>query len=121
MDVLDGLETIKICTGYELDGKVVDTFPSRESVLDRVNPIYEEMPGWLKPTTGVRAFDDLPQQAQAFIKRVEQLLECPVDLISVGPSREQAVIVNPISSRDSPRTGFRQLVSLALSRGQWQG
>jgi adenylosuccinate synthase len=96
LDVLDSLATIKICTGYELDGEVIDTFPSRESVLDRIKPIYEELPGWQQPTTEVRTFDDLPPQAQAFIKRVEKLLECPVDLISVGPSREQAVIVNPI-------------------------
>jgi adenylosuccinate synthase len=96
LDVLDNLETIKICTGYELDGKIITTFPSRESTLERINPIYEELPGWKTPTTEVRTFDDLPPQAQAFIKRVEQLLECPVDLISVGPSREQAVIVNPI-------------------------
>ena len=96
LDVLDSLATIKICTGYELDGQVTDTFPSRESVLDRIKPIYEELPGWQQPTTAVRTFDDLPPQAQAFIKRVEKLLECPVDLISVGPSREQAVIVNPI-------------------------
>ncbi|MFN8618977.1 MAG: adenylosuccinate synthase [Dehalococcoidia bacterium] len=96
LDVLDNLKTIKICTGYELDGKIITTFPSRESTLERINPIYEELPGWESPTTGVRTFDDLPPQAQAFIKRVEQLLECPVDLISVGPSREQAVIVNPI-------------------------
>lgn len=96
LDVLDGLETIKICTGYELDGETINTFPSRESVLERIKPIYEELPGWGTPTTEVRTFDDLPPQAQAFIKRVETLLECPVDLISVGPSREQAVIVNPI-------------------------
>ncbi|MEO9254567.1 MAG: adenylosuccinate synthase [Tepidiformaceae bacterium] len=96
LDVLDGMETIKICTGYELDGETINTFPSRESVLERIKPIYEELPGWLTPTTEVRTFDDLPLQAQAFIKRVETLLECPVDLISVGPSREQAVIVNPI-------------------------
>jgi len=96
LDVLDNLKSIKICTGYELDGKIITTFPSRESTLERVNPVYEELPGWESPTTGVRAFDDLPPQAQAFIKRVEVLLECPVDLISVGPSREQAVIVNPI-------------------------
>jgi len=96
LDVLDNMETIKICTGYELDGKIISTFPSRESTLERIKPIYEELPGWQSPTTGVRTFDDLPLQAQAFIKRVEALLECPVDLISVGPSREQAVIVNPI-------------------------
>lgn len=96
LDVLDNMPTIKICTGYELDGKIISTFPSRESTLDRIRPIYEELPGWMTPTTEVRTFDDLPLQAQAFIKRVEELLECPVDLISVGPSREQAVIVNPI-------------------------
>ena len=96
LDVLDNLKTIKICTGYELDGKIISSFPPRESTLERVNPVYEELPGWERPTTGVRTFDDLPPQARAFIKRVEQLLECPVDLISVGPSREQAVIVNPI-------------------------
>ncbi|GMV84812.1 MAG: adenylosuccinate synthetase [Dehalococcoidia bacterium] len=96
LDVLDSMPTIKICTAYELDGQILDTLPARESVLNRVRPVYEELPGWQTPTAHVRSFDDLPPQAQAFIKRVEQLLECPVDLISVGPSREQAIIVNPI-------------------------
>jgi adenylosuccinate synthase len=96
LDVLDELATIKICTHYELDGEMIDTLPARESVLTRVKPVYEELPGWQTPTTDVRNFDDLPPQAQAFIRRVEELLECPVDLISVGPSREQAIIVNPI-------------------------
>lgn len=96
LDVLDTLKTIKICTAYELDGKIIETLPAQESVLERVNPVYEELPGWQAPTTGVRSFDDLPPQAQAFIRRVETLLECQVDLISVGPAREQAVIVNPI-------------------------
>ena len=96
LDVLDGLKSIKICTGYDLDGEILETLPARESVLNRVRPIYEELPGWETPTTGIRNFDDLPRQAQAFIRRVEALLECPVDLISVGPEREQAIIVNPI-------------------------
>lgn len=96
LDVLDGLTSIKICTGYELDGEIIETLPGRESVLNRVTPIYEELPGWLAPTTEVRNFDDLPKPAQAFIRRVEHLLQCPVDLISVGPEREQAIIVNPI-------------------------
>jgi len=96
LDVLDSMPTIKICTAYELDGQIIDTLPARESVLNKVRPVYEELPGWQTPTEHVRSFDDLPPQAQAFIKRVEELLECPVDLISVGPSREQAVIVNPI-------------------------
>jgi len=96
LDVLDSMPTIKICTAYELDGQIIDTLPARESVLNKVHPVYEELPGWQTPTVHVRSFDDLPPQAQAFIKRVEELLECPVDLISVGPSREQAIIVNPI-------------------------
>jgi adenylosuccinate synthase len=96
LDVLDSMPTIKICTSYELDGQIIDTLPARESVLNKVRPVYEELPGWQTPTEHVRSFDDLPPQAQAFIKRVEELLECPVDLISVGPSREQAIIVNPI-------------------------
>jgi adenylosuccinate synthase len=96
LDVLDSLPTIKICTGYELDGQITDTLPSRESVLNRVTPIYEELPGWQEPTKDVRNFDDLPKQAQAFVRRVEQVIGCPVDLISVGPEREQAIIVNPI-------------------------
>lgn len=96
LDVLDELASIKICTAYELDGKIVNTMPARESVLNSVRPVYEELPGWQTATTHVRNFDDLPPQAQAFIRRVERLIECPVDLISVGPEREQAIIVNPI-------------------------
>jgi len=96
LDVLDNLPSIKICTAYELDGQIIETLPSRESVLNKITPIYEELPGWQSPTTDVRNFDDLPVQAQAFIRRVETLLGCPVDLISVGPEREQAIIVNPI-------------------------
>jgi len=96
LDVLDGLKSIKICTSYELDGATIENLPSRQSVFERVKPIYEELPGWLTPTTDVRNFDDLPPLAQAFIRRVEALVECPVDLISVGPAREQAIIVDPI-------------------------
>lgn len=96
MDVLDNVPSIKICTGYELDGKYIETVPASESMLEKCVPIYEELEGWQAPTTEVRNFDDLPPQAKVFIRRVEALLGCPVDLISVGPSREQAVIVNPI-------------------------
>lgn len=96
LDVLDNLKSIKICTGYELDGKIIDTMPANQTTLENCSPIYEEWPGWESPTTDVRNFDDLPEQAKAFVRRVETLLNTPVDLISVGPSREQAVIVNPI-------------------------
>ncbi|MCC6381465.1 MAG: adenylosuccinate synthetase, partial [Dehalococcoidia bacterium] len=96
LDVLDGLPSIKICIGYEVDGQIIRTVPASATVLARCRPIYEELPGWSDATSEVRNFDDLPAQAQAFIRRVEVLLGCPVDLISVGPAREQAIIVNPI-------------------------
>lgn len=96
LDVLDDMPEIKICTSYELDGQTLTNLPARGSILERVVPVYETLPGWQTPTTHIRSFDDLPPQAQAFIQRVEYLLECPVDLISVGPAREQAIIVNPI-------------------------
>lgn len=96
LDVLDELPSIKICTAYELDGQIIETLPATDSVLRRVRPVYEELPGWQTPTTHCRSFDDLPPQAQAFVRRVEELLQCPVDVISVGPEREQAIIVNPI-------------------------
>ena len=96
LDVLDEMPTLKICTAYELDGHVLNTVPASRSALTRVKPIYEELPGWLAPTSGIRNFDDLPPQAQVYIRRVESLLGVPVDIISVGPEREQAVIVNPI-------------------------
>lgn len=96
LDVLDGLPSIKICTAYEVEGRILNTVPANASILARCRPIYEELPGWQDATSEVRNFDDLPVQAQAFIRRVEQLVDCPVDLISVGPAREQAIIVNPI-------------------------
>ena len=96
LDVLDGLPTLKLCTGYTVDGEVLQTMPASTSALNRIEPIYEDLPGWDEPTTGVRDFDGLPKQAQVYIRRVETLLGVPVDLISVGPEREQAIIVNPI-------------------------
>ncbi|GBD24442.1 Adenylosuccinate synthetase [bacterium HR29] len=96
LDVLDDLPAIKICTAYELGGRIIDTLPASDSLLRQVRPVYEELPGWQQPTTHCRSFDDLPPQAKAFVRRVEELLQCPVDLISVGPEREQAIIVNPI-------------------------
>jgi len=96
LDVLDDVPGIKICTAYEVDGRLVETLPASSTVLSRCKPVYEELPGWNAPTSHIRAFDDLPPEAQAFVRRVESVIECPVDLISVGPSREQAIIVNPV-------------------------
>jgi len=96
LDILDDYPTIKVCTAYRLDGKVTKIFPSSTRALMRVEPIYEELPGWQKDTKECRAFKDLPPQAQAYIKRIEELVGCPIDMVSVGPQREQAVIINPI-------------------------
>ena len=96
LDILDQYPTIKVCTAYRLDGKVTKTFPSSNKALLRVEPIYEELPGWQKETKQVRAFEDLPPQARAYVQRIQELVGCPIDMVSVGPEREQAIVINPI-------------------------
>jgi adenylosuccinate synthase len=96
LDILDEYPTLKVCTAYRLDGQLTKTFPSSTRALLRVEPIYEELPGWQKETKDVRAFEDLPPQARAYIRRIEELVGCPIDLVSVGPEREQAIIIRPI-------------------------
>ena len=90
------LPELKICTAYEVDGTPVDKFPASMRQLVRCEPIYEELPGWQEPTSHVRRFDDLPRHAREYVKRLEHLIGCPVALVSVGPEREQAIIVQPI-------------------------
>jgi len=96
LDILDQYPTIKVCTAYRLDGKVTKTFPSSNKALLRVEPIYEELPGWQKETKQVRAFEDLPPQARAYVQCIQELVGCPIDMVSVGPEREQAIVINPI-------------------------
>jgi adenylosuccinate synthase len=96
LDVLDDYPTLKVCTAYRLDGQLTKTFPSSTRALLRVEPIYEELPGWQKETKEARAFEDLPPQARAYVRRIQELVGCPIDLVSVGPEREQAIIIRPI-------------------------
>ncbi len=96
LDILDEYPSLKVCTAYRLDGEVTRIFPSSIRALLRVEPIYEELAGWQKDTKQVRVFEDLPPQAQAYIKRIEELVGRPIDMVSVGPQREQAIIINPI-------------------------
>jgi adenylosuccinate synthase len=96
LDVLDTFASIKVCTGYKVNGDIIDQFPSSSAVLQRCRPIYEELPGWQSPTTHLRHFEDLPPLARSYIKRLEELIACPVSLVSVGPRREQTIIVRPI-------------------------
>ena len=93
LDVLDGLETLKLCTGYRLNGKTVHIFPvgAEESIL--CQPIYEEMPGWSESTVGAKSIDVLPAVARAYIKRIEELVGVPIDIVSTGPDREETIVL----------------------------
>jgi adenylosuccinate synthase len=96
LDILDTLPQLKICTGYKLDGKTVNDFPAGITVLEKCRPVYEEMPGWQKPTGAVRLFKDLPVNARKYVKRLEALIGCPASHISVGQRREQTIVRKPI-------------------------
>jgi adenylosuccinate synthase len=96
LDVLDDFPKLKICTGYQIDGKTVNEFPAGIVALEKCQPVYEEMDGWMTPTGGIRQYNQLPSAAQRYIKRLEDLCGCPVKLISVGPKREETIIRLPI-------------------------
>ena len=95
-DILDIFPSIKICTAYKIDGESYTRPPSNIALLERCQPIYEEHPGWQSDTSNIRHSQDLPKEAQSYVKRIEELIGCPIALISVGPSREQAIMVQPI-------------------------
>jgi adenylosuccinate synthase len=96
LDILDSFATIKICTEYEIDGVRHTRPPANFSLLERCRPIYEEMPGWQCDTSSMRRLDELPPQAQAYIRRIEELINCPASIVSVGPDREQTIMVKSI-------------------------
>lgn len=94
LDVLDGLKEVKLCIGYRLpDGKEITTTPLAAENWEGIEPIYESMPGWTETTFGVKSLDKLPQAARDYIKRVEQLTDVPVDIISTGPDRSETMIL----------------------------
>ena len=93
LDVLDGFETLKICIGYEVDGKRIDYFPTNIKAQKACNPIYEEMPGWRETTFGARSWADLPANAIKYIRRLEELIHIPVSLLSTSPEREDTILV----------------------------
>jgi len=93
IDVLDGFETIKICTGYMLDGKPIDYLPANAQDQARCTPVYEEIDGWEGTTVGARSWADLPAQAIKYIRRIEELIECPVASVSTSPEREDTILV----------------------------
>ena len=94
LDVLSGLESLKICIGYEYKEHVIHDFPASLEVLDACEPIYETLPGWSEDISSVRNFKNLPQNAKNYLKRIEALVEVPIPIISVGPGRNETIILN---------------------------
>lgn len=100
LDVLDGLDTVRICTGYRLHGKTIHDVPTEVTDLEACEPIYEDMPGWKDSTFGVKTFSQLPKNAQNYLLRVEELAGVPIDLISTGPDRNETIILkHPLESK----------------------
>jgi len=93
LDVLDGLDTVKICVAYKLDGKEVDTPPVGADRFEQCEPVFIEMPGWKESTVGAKSRDDLPETARAYLRKVEELCETPIDIISTGPDREETIVL----------------------------
>jgi adenylosuccinate synthase len=95
-DILDTFPTIKVCTAYKVGSTLHHRPPPNLALLEKCQPIYEELPGWQSPTSDIRSFKKLPPQAQAYVRKLEQLIGCPVSIISVGPAREQTIIVKNV-------------------------
>jgi len=96
LDILSILPSIKICTAYRLEGKTLNNPPSSVEDLARCEPLYEELPGWQTDISAIRRFQDLPREARTYVQRLEELLDCPASIISVGERREQTIIVQEL-------------------------
>ncbi|ALS62385.1 adenylosuccinate synthase [Pandoraea norimbergensis] len=93
LDVLDNLETVRLCVGYKIDGKTVDILPRGAVDVARCEPIYEDFPGWSQSTFGVKSWDQLPVEAQNYLKRIEEVSGIPIDMVSTGPDREETILL----------------------------
>jgi adenylosuccinate synthase len=92
LDVLDGVEAVKICVGYKLEGTLSEILPVGAEELERCEPVYEELPGWMESTVGIKSYDALPKAACAYLARIEGLAGVPIDLISTGPDRDETIV-----------------------------
>jgi adenylosuccinate synthase len=93
LDVLDGVEAVKICVGYQVEGRLSDILPVGAEELERCVPVYEELPGWMESTVAVKTYKGLPKAARAYLQRIEELCAVPIDLISTGPEREETIVL----------------------------
>jgi adenylosuccinate synthase len=93
LDVLDGFDEIKVCIGYTLDGERIDSLPAGHNAQARVKPVYETFEGWTQSTRGARSWADLPAQAVKYVRQIEELIECPVTLLSTSPERNDTILM----------------------------
>jgi adenylosuccinate synthase len=99
LDVLDGFETLRVCTGYRLDGTTLDHLPASQAAQGRVEPIYEEVEGWRGSTAGARSWADLPAEAVKYVRRIEELIGAPITMLSTSPERRDTILVqNPFEA-----------------------
>ena len=96
LDVLDGFEELRVCVAYELDGESVHELPGGTSALERCKPVYERLAGWHEPTAGVSNMGELPHAARGYLDRLEELIKCPISIVSTGPHRDQTIMPNPV-------------------------
>jgi adenylosuccinate synthase len=94
LDVLTGLGELRLCTGYRLDGREIDAIPPLSDDFGRVEPVYESVPGWTEDITNARSVTDLPANARAYVKRLEELVGVPVGILSTGPGRDQTMMLS---------------------------
>ena len=96
LDILDSFDEVKICTAYRLNGDIINNFPAEPAVLNQCKPVYETLPGWRKPTTGLTKLEDLPKEARKFIVRLEELACCSACYVCIGPVRDQTIELRPL-------------------------
>ena len=94
LDILDELESIKLCVGYRYNGRTITEFPGQIHILENCEPIYESMEGWLADTSELRKYQDLPEKARKYIERISQLMGAKVELVAVGPERDRIMTVD---------------------------
>jgi adenylosuccinate synthase len=111
LDVLDGLESLNICTHYEYRGKRLDVVPATADMLEGCRPVYETLPGWTETTSGVRNYARLPKNAKGYLRRIEELAATPIDIVSIGPDRDQTIVLrNPYAPK---RRAVKKAVTVA--------
>ncbi len=99
LDVLDGLDSLNICTGYDYQGQTLDYFPGDLQMLGECKPIYETLPGWSEDISGIRNYNDLPENTKKYLRRIEEIAETPIRIISIGPARDETIVVkNPYTT-----------------------